>query len=65
VEYADVQAGLPGHHRDPFDRLLAAQAQVEGLSVLSGDSVFDGVRSVRRASDLAAGRVNGGTRRTA
>jgi PIN domain nuclease of toxin-antitoxin system len=41
VEYADVQVGLPGHHRDPFDRLLAAQAQVEGLSVLSGDAVFD------------------------
>jgi len=26
VEYADVQAGLRQHHRDPFDRLLIAQA---------------------------------------
>jgi PIN domain nuclease of toxin-antitoxin system len=31
---------LPYHHRDPFDRLLITQAKVEGLSLLSGDSVF-------------------------
>jgi len=30
-------ASLPLHHRDPFDRLLVAQAQVEGLSLLSAD----------------------------
>jgi len=29
---------LPMIHRDPFDRLLIAQALVEGLTVLSGDS---------------------------
>src|SRR6516162_1174721 len=29
-EHCDVQAGLPNHHRDPFDRLLVAQSQVEG-----------------------------------
>ena len=29
VEYADVQAALPAHHGDPFDRLLVAQASVE------------------------------------
>jgi PIN domain nuclease of toxin-antitoxin system len=28
---------LPQHHRDPFDRLLIAQAQLEGLPVLSSD----------------------------
>jgi len=28
---------LPQAHRDPFDRLLVAQAQVEGLSILSSD----------------------------
>jgi len=28
---------LPYHHRDPFDRLLIAQAQLEGLSILSSD----------------------------
>lgn len=31
---------LPDHHRDPFDRLLIAQAQVEGMTVLSGDTKF-------------------------
>jgi PIN domain nuclease of toxin-antitoxin system len=30
-------AVLPWHHRDPFDRLLIAQAQVEGLAILSAD----------------------------
>lgn len=30
-------ASLPLHHRDPFDRLLVAQAQVEGLPLLSAD----------------------------
>ena len=28
---------LPQHHRDPFDRLLIATAQLEGLPVLSSD----------------------------
>jgi len=28
---------LPRHHRDPFDRLLVAQAQVEGLTLLTAD----------------------------
>jgi PIN domain nuclease of toxin-antitoxin system len=41
VDYAEVCAGLPWHHRDPFDRLLIAQAQVEALSVVSGDSQLD------------------------
>lgn len=33
-------AGLPFHHRDPFDRLLAAQALEESLPVVSADVVF-------------------------
>ena len=28
---------LPGHHKDPFDRLLVAQAQVEEMSILTAD----------------------------
>lgn len=31
---------LPRHHRDPFDRLLIAQARSEGLSLLSADPNF-------------------------
>lgn len=30
-------AALPMHHRDPFDRMLVAQAQVEALELLTGD----------------------------
>jgi PIN domain nuclease of toxin-antitoxin system len=41
VEYADVQAELPRHHGDPFDRLIAAQARVENISLVSADAVFD------------------------
>ena len=31
-------AVLPGHHRDPFDRLLISQAQLEGLELTTVDS---------------------------
>ena len=41
VEYTDVQAGLPRHHGDPFDRLLIAQAMVEQVQIVSGDSGMD------------------------
>ena len=34
-------ASLPFHHRDPFDRLLVAQALVEQVPILSFDSAFD------------------------
>jgi PIN domain nuclease of toxin-antitoxin system len=34
-------AELPPHHRDPFDRLLIAQAQIDDLSILTSDSLFD------------------------
>ena len=39
VEHAHAfrVAELPPHHRDPFDRLLVAQAQVERLPILSRD----------------------------
>lgn len=33
-------ARLPPHHRDPFDRMLIAQAQLEGCSIVSRDSRF-------------------------
>jgi len=31
---------LGNHHRDPFDRLLIAQAQVESLTILTSDTIF-------------------------
>jgi PIN domain nuclease of toxin-antitoxin system len=33
-------AALPFHHRDPFDRLLVAQALEDGLAIVTADSVF-------------------------
>ena len=37
-----------GEHRDPFDRLLIAQAQLEDVAIVSDDGVFDdyGVRRI-------------------
>ncbi len=29
---------LPSHHRDPFDRMLVAQSQIEGLPILTSDA---------------------------
>jgi PIN domain nuclease of toxin-antitoxin system len=36
-DHALKVATLPAHHRDPFDRILVAQAQIEELSILTGD----------------------------
>ena len=44
-----IRAGLlPLHHKDPFDRLLVAQAQATGWPIISADPVFDhyGVRRI-------------------
>jgi PIN domain nuclease of toxin-antitoxin system len=38
--HALAVAELPTHHRDPFDRMLVAQATIEGLAVLSADPIF-------------------------
>jgi PIN domain nuclease of toxin-antitoxin system len=38
-----IRAGsLPGVHKDPFDRMLVAQAQLEGLAIVSNDALLDG-----------------------
>jgi PIN domain nuclease of toxin-antitoxin system len=41
VGHASVVSTLPFHHRDPFDRLLVAQALVENMPVVSADTAFD------------------------
>lgn len=38
---------LPWHHRDPFDRILVAQARCENLRILSADPAFDAYDVVR------------------
>jgi PIN domain nuclease of toxin-antitoxin system len=39
--HAAVVARLPFHHRDPFDRLITAQALVENIPLVSGDAVLE------------------------
>ena len=34
-------ATLPFHHRDPFDRMLAAQSLTENIAIVSADAVLD------------------------
>ena len=41
LDHAERQASLPWHHRDPFDRLLVAQAQVESMPIVSADAKLD------------------------
>lgn len=39
--HALAAADLPSRHRDPFDRILVAQARVEGLTLVTGDKVLE------------------------
>lgn len=41
VDDAERAGRLPGPHRDPFDRVLVAQAQARSLPIVSTDRVFD------------------------
>lgn len=41
ITHTSAVATLPFHHRDPFDRLIIAQAIVEGMDVVSIDAAFD------------------------
>jgi PIN domain nuclease of toxin-antitoxin system len=41
VDHAAAVSVLPFHHRDPFDRMLIAQAMVEHVPIVSGDTAFD------------------------
>jgi PIN domain nuclease of toxin-antitoxin system len=38
--HAVLSAELPPHHRDSFDRVLVAQARLEGIPLMSNDEVF-------------------------
>ena len=41
VAHAALVSAMPFHHKDPFDRLIAAQALVEQVPLVSGDTIFD------------------------
>jgi PIN domain nuclease of toxin-antitoxin system len=40
-EHASLAGELPPHHADPFDRVLIAQARVEGLTIVTRDAAFE------------------------
>ena len=40
LRHAEAIGALPWHHRDPFDRMLVAQALTEGLTLVTSDKVF-------------------------
>ncbi|MGH2363904.1 MAG: type II toxin-antitoxin system VapC family toxin [Chloroflexota bacterium] len=40
IVHALLAGALPRHHDDPFDRMLVAQAQLEGLTLVTRDSRF-------------------------
>ncbi|MBI2074162.1 MAG: type II toxin-antitoxin system VapC family toxin [Gemmatimonadetes bacterium] len=42
LEHGRRAGKLPGPHKDLFDRMLIAQAQTDGLAVVSNETVFDG-----------------------
>ena len=48
VAHARLAGLLPGEHRDPFDRMLIAQSQMEGLPLVSIEQLFDhfGIRRI-------------------
>jgi PIN domain nuclease of toxin-antitoxin system len=41
IDHLNVVANLSLHHRDPFDRLIIAQAMAEQIPVVGTDAVFD------------------------
>ena len=41
LEHLRINATLPFHHRDPFDRLIIAQSIAENIPIVSVDSAFD------------------------
>jgi PIN domain nuclease of toxin-antitoxin system len=40
VEHAIEAGALPRHHADPFDRMVIAQARLEGLTLLTADAAI-------------------------
>ena len=40
IDHATLAGSLPSHHRDPFDRLLIAQATLDSLTIVTRDPRF-------------------------
>lgn len=46
-EHSLLSGGLDWSHRDPFDRMLAAQAMLESITLITDDNAFKGLRGLR------------------
>jgi len=47
IAHAAMVASMPFHHRDPFDRLIAAQAKIEQFTLVSRDAAFNAYNAIR------------------
>jgi PIN domain nuclease of toxin-antitoxin system len=47
VRHGQTAGALPGPHRDPFDRMLIAQAMLENLALVSNEEAFDAYGATR------------------
>ncbi|MDR3662055.1 MAG: type II toxin-antitoxin system VapC family toxin [Mycobacterium sp.] len=47
TDHAILGGAIGWAHRDPFDRVIAATAMVEGIALVSSDPVFDGLNGLR------------------
>lgn len=47
LEHAAAASALPPVHRDPFDRMIAGQAIVDGMTVMTSDPIFKRYKGVR------------------
>ena len=41
LEDGEYAGQLPGHHQDPFDRIIIAQALIRDLAIVSNERIFD------------------------
>jgi PIN domain nuclease of toxin-antitoxin system len=48
LSHLDLIATLPLHHKDPFDRLIIAQAIEENITIVSRDSAFNSYTGIKR-----------------
>lgn len=47
IEHARLAGSIESSHRDPFDRMLAAQSRLEGMILASADAMFDALDVAR------------------
>ncbi len=46
-EHSPLSGSLDWAHRDPFDRMLAAQAMIESMTLVTNDVEFEGLAGLR------------------